>query len=73
MKFTTCHLDPVPSPLTKAHLPSLIPLITNIINTSLTTGSVPSSLKLDLDLDPSAAFDTIDHSNHLQSFFGITG
>ncbi|XP_040912341.1 uncharacterized protein LOC121193970 isoform X1 [Toxotes jaculatrix] len=44
-KLTTCHLDPIPSSLIKACLPSLIPLITSIINTSLTTGSVPPSLK----------------------------
>uniref|UniRef100_UPI003AAD8E98 uncharacterized protein n=1 Tax=Centroberyx gerrardi TaxID=166262 RepID=UPI003AAD8E98 len=41
MKSSTCALDPIPSFLVKACLPSLSPLITNIINSSLSTGLVP--------------------------------
>lgn len=44
-KSTTCLLDPMPTPLVKACLPALCPLISNIINTSLLTGTVPKSLK----------------------------
>uniref|UniRef100_A0A8C6UHQ5 Reverse transcriptase domain-containing protein n=1 Tax=Neogobius melanostomus TaxID=47308 RepID=A0A8C6UHQ5_9GOBI len=46
MKFSNCQLDPIPSSLLKTCIPTLIPLITSIINTSLTSGSVPSPLKL---------------------------
>ncbi|KAM3619255.1 uncharacterized protein V6R79_005182 [Siganus canaliculatus] len=40
----TCHLDPLPSPLVKACLPSLTPLITTTIHSSLScvTMQVPS-------------------------------
>ena len=41
MKTSTCALDPLPSSLVKACLPSLSPLITNIINSSLSSGLVP--------------------------------
>ena len=37
----TCNLDPIPTPLTKQYLDVLVPVITKIINTSLTTGIVP--------------------------------
>ncbi|CAL9690879.1 unnamed protein product [Knipowitschia caucasica] len=46
MKLSTCHLDPTPSTLLKACIPSLTPLITNIINSSLTTGTVPPNLQI---------------------------
>ncbi|XP_072556731.1 uncharacterized protein [Paramormyrops kingsleyae] len=46
IKTSTCSLDPIPSPLIKACLPVLSPLITQIINSSLSSGSVPQSLKL---------------------------
>ncbi|KAB5528772.1 hypothetical protein PHYPO_G00144010 [Pangasianodon hypophthalmus] len=46
MKTSTCSLDPIPSTLVKACLPALSPLITSLINSSLSTGSVPSALKL---------------------------
>ncbi|XP_056444340.1 uncharacterized protein LOC130380935, partial [Gadus chalcogrammus] len=45
-KTTTCQLDPLPTSLVKACLPSISPMITNIINSSLTTGTVPPTLKL---------------------------
>ena len=45
-KTTTCQLDPLPTSLVKACLPSTSPMITNIINSSLTTGTVPPTLKL---------------------------
>lgn len=44
-KPSTCQLDPLPSSLVIASLPSLLPLITAIIHSSLTSGSVPLSLK----------------------------
>ncbi len=44
-KSSTCQLDPLPTPLVKACLPALSPLITKIVNASLVSGSVPSSFK----------------------------
>lgn len=44
-KSSSCLLDPLPTTLVKVCLPSLAPLITNIINTSLSTGTVPHTLK----------------------------
>ena len=44
-KSSTCQLDPLPSSLVIACLPSLLPMITAIIHSSMTSGSVPSSLK----------------------------
>ena len=46
MKTSTCILDPIPSHLVIACLPVLSPLITTIINSSLSTGHVPPDLKL---------------------------
>ena len=40
-----CHLDPIPSALLKLHLDVLLPLLSEIINCSLTEGSFPNSLK----------------------------
>ena len=42
---STCHLDPIPTSLVKTCLPALTPLITSIIKSSLSTGTVPASLK----------------------------
>lgn len=44
-KSSTCKLDPLPTTLVKLCLLSLSPLITEIIHSSLTSGSVPSPLK----------------------------
>ncbi|XP_058247456.1 uncharacterized protein LOC131354152 [Hemibagrus wyckioides] len=44
-KSSTCSLHPLPTVLVKACLPSLIPLISAIICSSLTTGIVPIPLK----------------------------
>lgn len=44
-KPSTCQLDPLPSSLVIASLPSLLPLITTIIHSSLTSGFIPSPLK----------------------------
>ena len=44
-KPSTCQLDPLPTHLVKASLPSLIPLICAIIHSSLTTGTIPTSFK----------------------------
>ena len=40
-----CNLDPVPTSLLKQILPSIIPLIADIINSSLRVGIFPQSLK----------------------------
>uniref|UniRef100_A0A669BMF3 Reverse transcriptase domain-containing protein n=1 Tax=Oreochromis niloticus TaxID=8128 RepID=A0A669BMF3_ORENI len=45
-KPSTCQLDPIPTVLVKACLPSLLPLISSIICSSLTTGTAPASLKI---------------------------
>lgn len=42
----SCSLDPIPTNLLKQCLPSLLPVITAIINSSLATGNVPSDFKL---------------------------
>ncbi|KAK7912672.1 hypothetical protein WMY93_012883 [Mugilogobius chulae] len=44
-KPSTCSLDPIPSPLLKNFNSSISPLITKIINLSLKSGNVPTSLK----------------------------
>ena len=44
-KPSTCHLDPLPTVLVKACLPSLFPLISAIIHSSLSTGIVPTLFK----------------------------
>uniref|UniRef100_A0A8C1SXW2 Reverse transcriptase domain-containing protein n=1 Tax=Cyprinus carpio TaxID=7962 RepID=A0A8C1SXW2_CYPCA len=46
MKTSTCVLDPIPSNLIKDCLPAISTLITEIINSSLSSGSIPPSLKL---------------------------
>ena len=46
MKSSTSALDPIPSSLVKACLPTLAPLITSIVNSSLSTGAVPPAFKL---------------------------
>ena len=40
-----CELDPIPTMLVYENLDILLPSITNIVNTSLTTGTVPRDLK----------------------------
>ncbi|KAK7918637.1 hypothetical protein WMY93_009921 [Mugilogobius chulae] len=44
-KPSSCQLNPVPTALVKSCLSSLLPFITNIIHSSLTSGTVPSSFK----------------------------
>ena len=46
MRSSTCILDPIPSNLVKDCLPALSPLITQIIKSSFSSGSVPYPLKL---------------------------
>ncbi|MGB5557614.1 MAG: reverse transcriptase family protein, partial [Paracoccaceae bacterium] len=41
----SCILDPIPTSLTKQHLDDLVPIVTDIVNASLSTGSVPSQFK----------------------------
>ena len=44
-KNATCELDPMPTSLLKKILPSVIHSITNLINASLSSGTVPASFK----------------------------
>ncbi|XP_075963092.1 uncharacterized protein LOC142966290 [Anarhichas minor] len=46
MRSPICILDPIPSNLVKDCLPAISPLITVIINSSLSSGAVPDTLKL---------------------------
>ncbi|MBN3301915.1 PIF1 helicase, partial [Amia calva] len=46
MKTITCALDPIPTKLLKQSLPLIIHRIHNIINVSLSSGSVPESFKI---------------------------
>lgn len=46
MKSSTCILDPIPSSLVKHGLPTISPIITRIVNSSLRSSTVPPSLKL---------------------------
>ena len=60
MPVTSCDLDPIPASLLLDCLDELVPIITKIMNISLTTGAVPQSFKHALvkpllkkmDLDP---------------------
>ena len=45
----SCTLDPIPTTLTKQCLHDLAPLITRIVNVSLSTGTVPSGFKQALE------------------------
>ncbi|KAJ7986671.1 hypothetical protein DPEC_G00342300 [Dallia pectoralis] len=45
-KSTNCQLDPIPTKLLKELLPVIGPSMLNIINCSLSSGSVPTSLKI---------------------------
>ena len=44
-KNSSCHLDPIPTNLLKECVDSLLPVICQLINLSLTSGIVPSCLK----------------------------
>ena len=45
MSLKTCELDPLPASFYSDCLPALLPFITDIINTSLKSGTVPDSFK----------------------------
>ena len=45
MPSKSCSLDSLPLWLVKENLPTLLPMITNIVNISLSSGSFPSNLK----------------------------
>ena len=45
MSLKTCELDPLPASLYSDCLPALLPFTTDIINTSLKSGTVPDSFK----------------------------
>ena len=40
----SCSVDPMPTWLVKQHLPVLMPILTKIVNSSLSSGSFPSGL-----------------------------
>lgn len=62
----SCHLDPIPSSILKYILHDLTTVITNIINVSTSTASMPSCLKFDL-LSPRLKKPSLDHE-HYSSF-----
>ena len=41
-----CSMDPIPTPLLKEYVDSFVPVITRIMNLSLTSGEVPTCFKL---------------------------
>jgi hypothetical protein len=41
----SCELDPIPTPILKSFLDTLLPMITAIVNTSLEESHVPTSVK----------------------------
>ncbi|XP_064185896.1 uncharacterized protein LOC135251944 [Anguilla rostrata] len=43
---TTCALDPVPSSLLQTITPDILPFVTSLVNSSLSSGCFPSSFKL---------------------------
>ena len=45
MSLKSCELDPIPATIFQKCIPQLLPFITDIINTSLTTGIFPADLK----------------------------
>ena len=45
MTVKSCELDPIPASLFEKSIPQLLPFITDIINTSLSTGIFPADLK----------------------------
>ena len=64
-----CAFDPIPTWLMKDCMDALISPITNIVNKSL-------SLTVLVLLDPSAAFDIVDHNalfSRLRDMFGLSG
>lgn len=44
-KTTTCSLDPIPTKLVKQHLDILLPLLTHMVNLSLSSGAFPEEWK----------------------------
>ena len=56
----TCALDPLPSILLRECLPTLLPVITRIVNLSLTTGIVPRYFK-EAMVRPKLKKDSLDH------------
>ena len=56
----TCDLDPLPSILLRECLDTLLPVITRIVNLSLTTGNVPRHFK-DAMVRPKLKKDSLDH------------
>ena len=70
MPTKSCSLDPIPTNLTKQYLNDIIPLITRIINTSLTSGTVPSQFKQAI-VTPILKKKNLDN-NHLKNYRPIS-
>ena len=56
----SCNLDPLPASLMKNCLDMLLPTITNIVNLSLSTGTMPETLKV-AELVPALKKHDADH------------
>ncbi|KAK5913205.1 hypothetical protein CesoFtcFv8_003009 [Champsocephalus esox] len=59
---TTCPLDPIPSNLLQTIAPDILPFLTHFINTSLTSGHFPNSLK-EARVDPLLKKPTLNPSD----------
>uniref|UniRef100_A0A4W3GZR6 Reverse transcriptase domain-containing protein n=1 Tax=Callorhinchus milii TaxID=7868 RepID=A0A4W3GZR6_CALMI len=70
LKPTTCSLDPIPTPLLISQLHFLAPHITDIVNLSLSSGSVPIPLKT-ATITPTVKKPTLD-SSQLSSYRPIS-
>jgi hypothetical protein len=45
MSSASCALDPMPTPFVKGHSNTLLPVITSLVNASMSSGHVPQSMK----------------------------
>ena len=62
MSLKSCDLDPIPASVLGKCIPQLLPFITDIINTSLTTGVFPADLKKAI-VRPLLKKHNLDHNN----------
>ena len=62
MTLKSCEIDPIPASVLEKCLPQLLPFITDIINTSLTTGVFPADLKKAI-VRPLLKKHNLDHNN----------
>ena len=59
----SCQLDPIPAVILKGCFNTLLPIITKIVNLSLSTGVMPDSLKV-AELHPSLKKPDADHKQY---------